>query len=171
MNGCIGVTLPGRSPKSFDWITPTVRSRPATTRCMQILHTRSMSLSPNSKRKQGSARIGMPEFPGMFPVRAGKAANSPRRSPPPSLDRRRSQEPSSHHAWQSNQDLPSHAWYYVHDAGNPFASHRVLGPRRTCRADPCPSGRRVCIGVNAAGAETRPTESTGGPFFPTRLPS
>ena len=45
--------------------------------------------------------------------------------------------------------------YSVHDARNSFASYPALDPGRTRRAD-------LRIGLNAAGAETHPTESTDG---------
>ena len=40
----------GRRRKSYDRIAHTVKSRPSTTTCMQILNTRSMVVSPESKR-------------------------------------------------------------------------------------------------------------------------
>jgi hypothetical protein len=55
VNGCIGVTLPGRSPKSFDWITPTVRSRPATTPSMQT--SSFPCATPAVRKRLGMARV------------------------------------------------------------------------------------------------------------------
>jgi hypothetical protein len=46
-----------------NWIAYTVKSRPPTITCMQILNTPSMVISPDSKRGQGSTGIGAPEFP------------------------------------------------------------------------------------------------------------
>ena len=56
-----------------NWIAYTVKSRPPTITCMQILNTPSTILSPDSKTARGSKGIGEPELPPIFQVPAGRS--------------------------------------------------------------------------------------------------
>jgi hypothetical protein len=79
MNASIAVTLPRRRLQNPERIAHTVKSQPPTPTCTQMLHIRSMVISPDSKRGQRSTGIGVPGFPAMLP---GPARKSPKFASP-----------------------------------------------------------------------------------------